>query len=90
MGIVDANRELEQSIEGEIARGRKRLAEVQAGILAASERGPTVAGEPEVISNDFRRRGGAGRPARGLGDLREVRATTVQTFEAEVKSRVEE
>ncbi|CAK0838476.1 unnamed protein product [Prorocentrum cordatum] len=75
---------LKQSIEDEIAYGKKELAEAKAGIAAASEKKATATGELEVTSKDL------ADDVKELGDLHENCMTTAQTFEAEVKSRAEE
>ncbi|CAK0845918.1 unnamed protein product, partial [Prorocentrum cordatum] len=75
---------LKQSIEDEIAYGKKELAEAKAGIAAANEKKATATGDLEVTSKDL------ADDVKELGDLHENCMTTAQTFEAEVKSRAEE
>merc|ERR1719159_491158 len=75
---------LKQSIEDEIAYGKKELAEAKAGIAASGEKKAKAEGDLEVTSKDL------ASDIKELADLHENCMTTAETFEAEVKSRAEE
>jgi hypothetical protein len=75
---------LKQSIEDEVAYGKKELAEAKAGIAASGEKKAKAEGDLEVTSKDL------ASDIKELADLHENCMTTAETFEAEVKSRAEE
>jgi len=75
---------LKQSIEDEVAYGKKELAEAKAGIAASGEKKAKAEGDLEVTSKDL------ASDIKELADLHEECMTTAETFEAEVKSRAEE
>merc|ERR1719277_1787019 len=79
-----AFQKLKQSIEDEIAYGKKELAEAKAGIAASGEKKAKAEGDLEVTSKDL------ASDIKELADLHENCMTTAETFEAEVKSRAEE
>merc|ERR1719261_1928371 len=62
---------LKQSIEDEVAYGKKELAEAKAGIAASGEK------NSKALASDIKE----------LADLHENCMTTAETFEAEVNSR---
>jgi len=75
---------LKQSIEDEVAYGKKELAEAKAGIAASGEKKAKAEGDLGVTSKDL------ASDIKELADLHEECMTTAETFEAEVKSRAEE
>jgi len=75
---------LKQSIEDEVAYGKKELAEAKAGIAASGEKKAKAEGDLGVTSKDL------ASDIKELADLHEECMTTAETFEAEVKSRADE
>jgi len=75
---------MQQSIEDEIAYGKKELAEGKAGLAAASEKKVTAAGDLEMTSKDL------AADTKELGDLHQECLTKATDFEDEMKSRGEE
>merc|ERR1740138_1458936 len=75
---------LKQSIEDEIAYGKKELAEAKAGIASSGEKKAAAEGDLAATSKDL------AEDIKVQGDLHHQCMTTAQDFEAEVKSRAEE
>jgi hypothetical protein len=75
---------LKQSIEDEIAYGKKELAEAKAGTASSGEKKASAEGDLAATSKDL------AEDIKVQGDLHQQCMTTAQDFEAEVKSRAEE
>merc|ERR1719284_1594090 len=75
---------LKQSIEDEIAYGKKELAEAKAGTASSGEKKAAAEGDLAATSKDL------AEDIKVQSDLHQQCMTTAQDFEAEVKSRAEE
>ncbi|CAK0854765.1 unnamed protein product [Prorocentrum cordatum] len=76
--------QLKQSIEDEIAYGKKELAEAKAGAASSAEKKAAAEGDLQATDSDL------AEDVKVQGDLHQQCMTTAQDFEAEVKSRAEE
>merc|ERR1719323_2939386 len=75
---------MQQSIESEIAYGKKELAEAKAGLAEASEKKATAKGDLGITSQDL------AADVKELADLHQECLTKATDFEDEMKSRGEE
>jgi len=76
--------QLKQSIEDEIAYGKKELAEAKAGTAWSGEKKASAEGDLQATSSDL------AQDIKVETDLHQQCMTTAQDFEAEVRSRAEE
>ncbi|CAK0840274.1 unnamed protein product, partial [Prorocentrum cordatum] len=76
--------QLKQSIEDEIAYGKKELAEAKANTASSGEKKAAAEGDLQATSSDL------AEDVKVQADLHQQCMTTAQDFEAEVRSRAEE